>query len=221
MANLSIPMSAITLIIVDDHEIVREGTRYFLSGIPSIKVVGMAATPGEALQLVARYYPDVALVDLGLPSLEIGRGLIEDIKSYHPRVRILAFTAHEDAFAIHSSLAAGADGYLLKTASSEELSTAIMAVAMGKKYLSPDVSANVVDGFVKHDGGSNGNKPHLSRREREVLRFVMESKGNKEIGDLLFISHRTVEKHKASLKKKLLCETDVELAIYCMKNDML
>ncbi|EHJ46107.1 two component transcriptional regulator, LuxR family [Solidesulfovibrio carbinoliphilus subsp. oakridgensis] len=221
MANLSVAMNMISLIIVDDHEIVREGTRYFLSGIPTVRVVGMAATPGEALQLVARYYPDVALVDLGLPSLEIGRGLIEDIKAHHPRVKILAFTAHEDALAIHSSLAAGADGYLLKTASTDELATAIMAVATGKKYLSPDVSANVVDGFVNPDGGSHGSKVNLSRREREVLRFVMESRGNKEIGELLFISHRTVEKHKASLKKKLLCDTDVELAIYCMKNDIL
>lgn len=221
MANALGNMNTISLIIVDDHEIVREGTRYFLSGVPYVRVVGMAATPGEALQLVARYYPDVALVDLGLPSLEIGRGLIEDIKAHHPRVKIVAFTAHEEAFAIHSSLSAGADGYILKSASSDELATAIMAVATGKKYLSPDVSANVVDGFVNPDGGANHAKPNLSRREREVLRFVMESKGNKEIGEILFISHRTVEKHKASLKKKLLCETDVELAIYCMKNDIL
>lgn len=214
-------MNNFTLIIVDDHEIVREGTRYFLSGIPFIKVVGMAATPEEALQFVSRYYPDVALVDLGLPAIEIGLGLIKDIKSRYPRVKILAVTAHEEAYAVHGTLLAGADGYILKSASLTELSTAIMAVASGKKYLSPDVSANVMEKFLNPDNVVNPHDPIISRREREVLRLVMESKGNKEIGDILFISHRTVEKHKASLKKKLLCNSDVELAIYCLRHGLI
>lgn len=214
-------MKTIRVIIVDDHELIREGVRFFLSGLPPIDVVGIAATPAETFQLIARSSPDVAMVDLGLPTLETGLGVIEDIKSRYPRIRVLAFTGHDEASAIHGALTAGADGYVLKSASINEFTTAIMSVATGKKYLSPDVSANVVCGYLGQDGSEDAPANILSRREREVLRLLSEGKGNKEIGAILFISHRTVEKHKASLKRKLGCETTVELAVYCFKHGLI
>jgi two-component system, NarL family, response regulator NreC len=217
----AVVMKNIGLIIVDDHQLVREGTRFFLSGIPLIEVLGMAATPAETFQLIARSYPDVAMVDLGLPAIETGLGLIEDIKSRYSSMKVLVFTDHVEAIAIHGALAAGADGYVLKSASINEFATAIMAVAEGKKYLSPNISANIVDGFLNPGNGSNSSSSILSRREREVLRLLMESNKNKDIGEILFISPRTVEKHIASLKRKLHCSTIVELAIYCMKNEIL
>ena len=93
-----------------------------------------------------------------------------------------------------------------------------MSVANGKKYLSPDVSANVVCGYLGQNTTAETPTNILSRREKEVLRLLSEGKGNKEIGAILFISHRTVEKHKANLKRKLDCETTVELAVYCLKH---
>lgn len=214
-------MKPIRVILVDDHELVREGVRFFLSGLPSIAVVGIAATPAETFQLITRSPPDVAMVDLGLPTIETGIGVIEDIKTRHPRIKVLAFTSHEDAPAIRGALAAGADGYLLKSASILEFSTAITTVAGGKKYLSPDVSADVVCGYLGQDSLTDVCAKNLSRREKEVLRLLLEGKGNKEIGTILYISHRTVEKHKANLKAKLNCETTVELAVYCMKHGIM
>ncbi|MGE4535773.1 MAG: response regulator [Desulfovibrio sp.] len=214
-------MKPIRVILVDDHELVREGVRFFLSGLPSIAVVGIAATPAEAFQIISRASPDAAMVDLGLPTVETGIGLIEDIKSRYPRIKVLAFTCHEDAHAIRGALAAGADGYLLKSASIPELSSAIENVVRGKTYLSPDVSANVVCGYLGQNNQLDTTENNLSRREKEVLRLLLEGKGNKEIGRILYISHRTVEKHKANVKTKLNCDTTVELAVYCMKNGIL
>ena len=214
-------MKAIRVIIVEDHELVREGIRFVLSGLPSIEIEGMAATPAEAFQLIGRCSPEVALVDLGLPTMETGFGVIEDLKSKYPRVKILAFTVHEEAFAVHGALTAGADGYILKSASINEFGTAIMAVAAGKKYLSPDVSANVVNGYLHQKDPKDSNQPFLSRREREVLRLVSEGMGNKEIGETLFISPRTVEKHKESLKRKLHCNSSVELAVYSLRHGII
>jgi DNA-binding NarL/FixJ family response regulator len=214
-------MKPVRLVIVEDHELVREGIRFVLSGLATIEIVGIASTPAEALQLLGRCSPEVALVDLGLPTLETGLGVIEDIKSKYPRVRILAFTVHEEAYAIHGALAAGADGYILKSASINEFGRSILAVAGGKKYLSPDVSADVVEGFLNRDGQKDSGLPFLSRREREVLRLVSEGRGNKEIGETLFISPRTVEKHKESLKRKLQCSSSVELALYSLRHGII
>lgn len=211
-------MKPIRLILVDDHELVREGVRYWLSGLASITVVGIASTPAETFQLITRTTPDVAMIDLGLPTLETGIGVIEDIKSRYPKIKVLAFTSHEGAAEIRSALAAGADGYLLKSASINEFSTAITTVASGKKYLSPDVSTNVVCEYLGNNGLQEQSTINLSRREKEVLSLLTKGKGNKEIGSLLYISHRTVEKHKANLKAKLNCESTVELAVYCMKH---
>lgn len=211
-------MKSIRLILVDDHELVREGVRFCLSGLPSITVVGIAATPAETFQLITRTSPDVAMIDLGLPTIETGIGIIEDIKSRHPKIKVLAFTGYDGASAIRGALAAGADGYLLKSASIIEYATAIKAIANGKKYLTPDVSANVVCGYLGLKNSHDTPTQNLSRREREVLSLLLKGKGNKEIGSILFISHRTVEKHKANLKTKLNCETTVELAVYCMKH---
>lgn len=214
-------MKTIHLLIVEDHELVREGIRFVLSGLSTIEIVGIAATPSEAFQLISRRSPEVALVDLGLPTLETGLGVIEEIKSQYPRVKILAFTVHEEAYAVHGALSAGADGYILKSASINEFATAITAVAEGKKYLSPDVSANVVHGYLNKETQTESDLPFLSRREREVLRLVSEGRGNKEIGETLFISPRTVEKHKESLKRKLQCNSSVELALYSLRHGII
>ena len=214
-------MKPIRLLIVDDHELVREGIRFVLSGLPLFEIQGLASTAAEALQLISRCQPDVALVDLGLPTMETGLGFIEDIRSRFPRVKILAFTVHDETFAIHSALTAGADGYILKSAPISEFETAIMALASGNKYISPDISANVINGYLQQESATETGQLVLSRREREVLRLVSEGKGNKEIGNTLFISPRTVEKHKENLKRKLQCSSSVELAVYSLKHGIL
>jgi two-component system response regulator NreC len=214
-------MKTIRSIIVEDHELTREGIRFVLSGLPSVEVVGMASTPAEAFHLIRRYTPDVAMVDLGLPAMETGLGVIEDIRAKFPWVKILTLTAHEEASAVKRALAAGADGYILKSAPISEFSAAILAVAEGKKYLSPDVSANVINGYLHQETPKESLHTLLSRREREVLGLVSEGKSNKEIGEILFISPRTVEKHKESLKRKLQCGSCIELATYSLRHGII
>ena len=214
-------MKPIRLLIVEDHELVREGIRFVLSGLNMIEVVGIASTPAEAFQFLGRCSPDVVLTDLGLPTMETGIGVIEDIKSKYPRIKILAFTVHEDSYAVHSALNAGANGYILKSASIEEFETAIATVASGKMYLSPDVSAHVVDGYLNRNESKEADLNFLSRREREVLSLISEGRGNKDIGETLFISPRTVEKHKESLKKKLQCNSSVELALFSLRRGLI
>jgi len=214
-------MKNVRVMIVEDHELVREGVRALFGNLPGVEITGMAATPAEALLLMNRALPHVALVDLGLPAMETGLGVIEDMKAKHPRVKILAFTAHEEASAVQKALAAGADGYILKSASVSEFATAIAAVAAGKKYLSPDVSANVVEGYLSPDAPKRPQDGLLSRREREVLRLVSEGKDNKTIGGALFISPRTVEKHKENLKRKLQVHNSVELAVYSLRHGII
>lgn len=181
----------------------------------------MAATAAEAFHLIRRFSPDVALVDLGLPTIETGLGVIEDIRAKFPWVKILTLTAHDEASAVQRALSAGTDGYILKSAPISEFSTAIKAVAAGKKYLSPDVSENVVHGLLNKESAGESLYSGLSRREREVLRLVSEGKSNKEIGLILFISPRTVEKHKESLKRKLQCGSSVELAVYSLRHGII
>jgi DNA-binding NarL/FixJ family response regulator len=214
-------MKPIRLLVIEDHELVREGVRFILSGLNMIEVVGIASTPAEAFQLLGRSSPDVVLTDLGLPTMETGIGVIEDIKSQYPRVRVLAFTVHEDAYAVHAALNAGANGYILKSASIDEFETAITTVAAGKFFLSPGVSAHVVDGYLNRGASKEADLSVLSRREREVLRLISEGRGNKEIGAALFISPRTVEKHKESLKKKLQCNSSVELALFSLRSGLI
>ena len=214
-------MKTVRLVIVEDHELVREGIRFVLSGLPMIDIQGVASTATEALQLVSRCHPDVALVDLGLPTMETGIGFIEDLRSRFPKVKILAFTVHEEAFAIHAALTAGTDGYILKSAPISEFETAIMALSGGHKYISPDISANIIDGYLQKKTTPDATQLVLSRREREVLRLISEGRGNKEIGETLFISPRTVEKHKENLKRKLQCNTSVGLAVYSLKHGLL
>jgi len=214
-------MKNIKMVIVEDHELVREGMRSLFGALPGVELVGMAVTPAEAFLLMNRFSPEVALVDLGLPAVETGLGVIEDMRAKYPWTKILAFTAHEEASAVQNALAAGADGYILKSASVTEFAAAIAAVAAGKKYLSPDVSANVVQGYLSQDAPKKSPGGLLSRREREVLRLVSEGKDNKTIGEILFISPRTVEKHKESLKRKLQVNNSVELAVYSLRHGII
>ncbi len=210
-------MGKIRVLFVDDHELAREGLKFFLSGFPSVEVVGCAATPSEALHLITCVPPDIVTVDLGLPSIEMGLGLVKDIKLRHPRIKVLTLTAYDGPVTVRGALSAGVDGYVLKSIHFDELYSAIVSVAGGNMYITPSIMQYVIGWCRNNSPGSNAPIDNLSRREREVLCLVAKGKQNKEIGEALFISHRTVEKHKLSLKQKLDCRNSVELATYYLQ----
>jgi DNA-binding NarL/FixJ family response regulator len=192
------------IVIAEDYTILREGLRALLSSAPDIEIVGEAEDGQAAIRLVEKLKPDLALMDLSMPKMT-GMDAIKEIKKRSPGTKILVLTVHKAEEYIVAAFRTGADGYALKDASQSELGVAIRSVLQGKRYVSPGISDRLIEGFL---AGRKGAKPVtswdlLTRREREIIKLIAEGHRNREIGDYLCISVKTVEKHRANLMKKL------------------
>ena len=192
------------IVIAEDHTILREGLKSLLSSHPDLKVVAEAEDGLEAIRCAQNHSPDLVLMDLSMPRMT-GLDAIKEIKRATPQTKIVVLTVHKTEEYILATLRAGANGYVLKEAHSNELLTAIRHVLNGHQYLSPSISGTVIDRLL------DGEKPSvirpawetLSQRERQILKLVAEGYRNKEIADLLCISIKTVEKHRSNLMEKL------------------
>jgi DNA-binding NarL/FixJ family response regulator len=192
------------IVIAEDHTILREGLRALLSSAPDLKIIGEAENGRDVIQCVETMQPDLILMDLSMPRMS-GMDAIREIKRRSPGIKVLVLTVHKTDEYILASLDAGADGYVLKDATKTELMSAIETVLKGKRYLSPDVSGKVIDGYLK---GKKSVKLKsvwdiITSREREILKLVAEGYKNREIADYLCISVKTVDKHRTNLMKKL------------------
>ncbi len=210
------------IVLADDHTILREGLRALLSVDPKFKIVGEAADGREAVRCVEKLGPDLVLMDLSMPRMT-GMDAIREIKKRYPATKIIALTVHRSEEYLRTSFQAGADGYVLKDATHDELMTAIQSVLEGKTYLSHSVSKKVIEGYLK---GKEGQMPNstlelLSPREREVLKLIAEGYKNKEIAVNLCISIKTVEKHRTNLMKKLDLHGAATLTAYAIEQDLL
>lgn len=192
------------IVIAEDHTILRDGLHSLLSSEPDFEVVGEAGNGRDAIRLVEKLIPDVVLMDLSMPKMN-GMDAIRELKKHLPGIRIVALTVHRSEEYILATLQAGADGYVLKDANHSELMMAIRSVLAGKTYLSPGVSEKVVDGYLEGRKGikTRSSWDSLSPREREVLKLIAEGHKSKEIADYLYLSLKTVEKHRSNLMKKL------------------
>jgi DNA-binding NarL/FixJ family response regulator len=211
------------VVIVEDHSIFREGIRALLSSVLSFEIVGEAEDGVEGVRIVEELTPDFVLMDLSLPRMS-GVEAIEKIKERSPDTRILALTVHMDEEYIVAAFQAGADGYVLKDANRTELITAIETIMAGKPYLSPGISEKVIKGFLRGVKVSGGDQPideTLTQREREVLVLVAEGHSNKAIAERLFISVKTVERHRANLMAKLDLHTPQALTAYAFERGLL
>ena len=209
------------VLIVDDHALFRAGLRALLSEDPGIEVVGEAADGRDAIRAVGQLSPHLVLMDLTMPSMN-GIEAVTEIKGRYPEVRILVMTLHKTEDFIHASLRAGADGYILKDATPEELCLAIRRVLQGKTYLSTDISGKVVS---DHLGGAKSRPGSsvfdtLTHREREILKLVAEGKPNKGIAEFLSLSVKTVEKHRSNLMAKLDVHNVAGLTAYAMEKGL-
>ena len=207
------------IVIAEDHTILREGLRSLLSSEPELRVVGEAKDGREAIRRVEQLEPDLILMDLSMPRMN-GVEAIREIKNRIPETKVLALTVHKAEEFVLEVLQAGADGYVLKDASSEELVMAIRSVLEGQRYLSPAVSQMVIEGYLAGRKTGESSWDTLTKREREILKLIAEGHKNKEIADYLCISVKTVEKHRANLMKKLDLHSAAALTAYAMERGL-
>jgi RNA polymerase sigma factor (sigma-70 family) len=209
------------IVLAEDHTILREGLRALLSADPNFEIIGEAPDGREAVRCVEKLEPDLLLIDLSMPRMS-GMDAIREIRKRFPAVKIIALTVHKTEEYLLTTLQAGADGYVLKDATHEELVMAIKNVMGGKSYLSPGVSEKVIDGYLegKESNRSLSSWETLSQREREVLKLIAEGYKNKEIAEDLCISLKTVEKHRANLMKKLDLHNAAALTVYALQKGL-
>lgn len=192
------------IVLAEDHTILREGLRALLASDSEFDIVGEVEDGLEAVKSVRLLSPDVVIMDLSMPKMN-GVEAIKEIKRAVPNTKIVVLTVHSNEAYILASFQAGSDGYVLKYASHEELVAAIRTVLKGERYLSPSVSAVVLQGYLEAQKrlGLESSWNMLTARETEVLKLIAEGYRNKQIADLLNISVKTVERHRANLMKKL------------------
>jgi DNA-binding NarL/FixJ family response regulator len=194
---------AVTVLLVDDHKIVREGTRQLLAQSPEIQVIGEATDGREAVDMAGKLKPEVVVMDVRLPNLN-GIEATRIISSQYPRIKVLILSAYEDDSYIFPLFEAGASGYLLKTSSGEELIKAICAVHAGETALSPRIGAKLVKRINSRPVFQKKNMPEgLTGREMEVLRAAAYGHSNKAIAAELAISIQTVQVHLRNIFSKL------------------
>lgn len=207
----------IRVLLADDHAVVRKGIREFLEEDPEITVIAEAGDGAEAVRLAAEHHPDVAVLDIQMPRVT-GLEATRQIKAAQPDVRVLILTAYEDDPYVFALLRAGADGYLLKSADSDDLVRAVRAVAAGSKPLDPAVAAKVVAQMTTGKPAAAGDQVEpLSERELAVLRLAGQGLTNKAIGAALGISDRTVQGHMANLYGKLGVASRTEAVTKALK----
>lgn len=195
----------ITVLLADDHMILREGLRRLLESDSDIEVVGEAETGRKAVELVLKLRPDVIVMDIAMPQMN-GLEATRQILKSNPGAKVLILSAHNDDAYVESVTALGAVGYLIKQTSAQFLSEAIREVHKGKTFFSPDVAKRFhkrQQNSLSRKGIAKKNVARLSSRETEVLQLIAEGEANKTIADKLEISIKTVEKHRDHLMRKL------------------
>ncbi|NEX18957.1 response regulator transcription factor [Thiorhodococcus mannitoliphagus] len=210
------------ILLADDHRILREGLAAILGAEPDLEVVGQAADGFEVVAGIRELAPDVLILDLSMPRMD-GLTVLQKIKHIAPDTRTLVMTFHKTEAHIFQALAEGADGYMLKDSSTAELLLAVRSVGAGARHLCSAVASQLVDSFVAGERPANPTTKAdgLSAREREVLKLVAEGFTSKAIGELLCISEKTVEKHRANMTRKLGVSGVPALTAYAIANGLL
>lgn len=211
----------INVYIVDDHKMVIEGLMLLLQYQKEIKVVGHALSGEEALEHLGDLSPDVVLMDVNMPGMN-GIETTKRLLAKYPDMKIIAISMHKESSLIKLMLASGAKGYVLKNAGQDELIEAITTIHGGKRYLDDAVNEIIINSVANPSKAKKASIfPKLSRREKEVLRLIMEEKTTQEIADKLFISFGTVETHRRNMLIKTGARNTVGLVKMAMEYDML
>lgn len=212
-------MNRIKVLLVDDHKIILDGLKSLLKNSEVISVVGEANNGREALRIIDNLEIDIVLMDIDMPVMN-GIDALKEIRRRGSYVKVIVLSMHNEAGMIKSLTALGAQGYLLKSSSQEELLSAIIKVAGGNRFYSTDVTLSLLNKSGTNTQEVSQLAEQLTERETEILKFITEGFSNKEIGAKLFISHRTVDTHRTNLMKKLNVGNIAGLISYAIKNGM-
>ena len=212
---------AIRILVADDHAIFREGLRKLLDAAEEIQIVGEASNGVECIKMLAKYKPDILLLDLRMPEKD-GLGVLEEINFDSMPTRVIVLTAAEDDRDVVRAMRLGARGVVLKQSASDLLVKSIRKVSDGEIWLDNRMTAEVMKAFSKSsDSGPRREKPLLSDREKEIVQLVAQGFRNKEIGEKLFISEQTVKNHLHNIFDKLGVSDRLELALYAIHHRLI
>ncbi len=214
-------MKEIKILIADDHSLVRQGLKQIVELEPDIKVIGLAADGEEAILKTQQLKPDIVLLDISMPKLN-GIQTLRRLKDMDNTIKIIMLTFHEDREYLFETINLGANGYVLKDAESESLIKAIRDVFLGSTYIYPTLATELVKEFNRREEkcAKRMNEENLTKREYEVLTLLAEGLNNKEIGECLFISEKTVKNHVSNVFKKIKVSDRTQAAIYAYKHNI-
>ncbi|MGE5221142.1 MAG: response regulator [Omnitrophica WOR_2 bacterium] len=211
---------SIRVLIADDHTIVRSGVRLLLQTEPDIEVVGEAETGKEAIEMAENLQPDIVLMDIAMPETD-GLEATRQIKMRYPGINVLVLTMHRSDDYFFEMLKAGASGYVLKAAETNELIQAVRVIARGEVYLYPTMAKKLLSDYLNTVGSHPQAEQSLSQREKEILGLLAEGFTNIEIAEKLVISPSTVHTHRNNLLKKLNLSSRHELIQYARQRGIL
>jgi len=210
----------IRILLADDHALVRHGIRMVLEAEPDLRVVAEAEDGVGAVNLAMRTEADLAVLDVAMPNLN-GLQAAREITQRRPELKVLMLSMHDDEQYFFESLKAGASGYVLKTAADRDLVEACRAAMRGQPFLYPAAAAALIRDYLdRARRGEDGPPEPLSPREQQVLTLIAEARTSKEIADMLFISVKTVERHRANILEKLGMRDRVELTRYAIRRGL-
>lgn len=210
----------IRVLLVDDHELMREGLRAILERESDVEVVGEAASGRAAMELARALEPDVVVMDVAMKDSN-GIEATRQLRSALPKLKVIALSSHSDSRYVNAMLDAGACGYVLKANAYDDLRRALAAAQQGKSYLCPDVTESVVGAALrKPELGSDPSQSSLSPREKEVLQLLAEGLRSPEIGRRLYIATTTVETHRRNVMRKLRLHSVADLTKYAIREGL-
>jgi DNA-binding NarL/FixJ family response regulator len=211
-------MEKIKIILVDDHQMFREGLKFVLKQIPEFDVIGEASNGQEYLKLLEAGLPHVVLMDIGMPVMD-GVAATEKTSELYPELDVIALSMFSDQEYYHKMVAAGVKGFLIKEAGIDELEKAIKSIHQGNAYFSQELLRNIIVN-ISNPKVTSKDPFQLTKREEEVLQMICKGFTTKEISDLMFISQKTVEGHKTNLLAKTNSKNTINLMLYAFKHKL-
>ncbi|WP_095095287.1 response regulator transcription factor [Pseudomonas sp. Irchel 3A5] len=212
-----------TLLLIDDHSLIRAGVRALVADIPGYSVIGEACDGAQLSALATELNPDIILLDISMKDVD-GLDALKELRSTLPDSKVLILSMHSDPTRIMRALEAGAHGYLLKDAAATELEQALLALSSGERYLSPAIAHTVINQALisvqarKHETPQNHN---LTARQLEILRLIVRGKSTREIAGGLGLSIKTVETHRAQVMKRLQIHDVAGLVLFCVREGII